>query len=92
MTKTFHSEADRTRLTHLSVHGGADEQLSVVLHEDWTHVEYDPVVVLTLWRRPEQSPPLLPGPGQVPHHQLTTGHTHTEMYIQINRAYLQITG
>lgn len=72
--------ADRTRLTHLSVHGGADEQLSVVLQEDWTHVEYDPVVVLTLWRRPEQSPPLLPGPGQVPHHQLTTGHTHRNVY------------
>ena len=37
-------------------------------------------MVLTLWRRPEQSPPLLPGPSQVPHHQLTTGHTHRNVY------------
>lgn len=66
-------------MPNLSVHGGADEQLAVVLQEDGAHVEDDPAVVLPLRGRPEQSPPLLPRPGQVPHHHLTTGiaQTHT---------------
>lgn len=34
--------------THVSVHGGADEQLSAVLHVNGAHVEHNPIVVLTL--------------------------------------------
>lgn len=65
--------------THLSVHGGADEQLSAVLRVKGAHVEHDPVVVLTLRGRPEQTPPLLSCSAQVPEHQLATdeGHRYT---------------
>lgn len=64
-------------VTHFSVHGGADEELPFALQEDGAHVEDDPVVALTVRRRPEQSPLRLPRLGQVPHHDLTTGGRQT---------------
>lgn len=42
--------------THLSVHGGADEELPTVLQLHGAQVEDDPAVALTVRRRPKQRP------------------------------------